>query len=421
MKLDRRSLFAALTGAGLAASAPAAAQETAKDAARPAWLDRLRGGFGDGRRPLTIDLAAGPRGPGWDWLVAEGRKARFFAFGEEHGLAQVPVLVRALAKALKPDRLILEISPPIAEDLDQAARGGMDGLTAYFRNHPPGPAFYTMAEEARMLADVRAALPGKDQRIWGLDYEVTMDRRLIARLKPKAPASAAKPLSALEAASNAGWARFAASNNFGDTFCFGGDPALVEAVMAAWPKPDPASAEILETLLQTLRTNRAYLDKRYFDSNAIRADFNRGAFVRQWRAAARKPRALFKFGAGHMVRGRSMTEVYDIGNLLAETAALEGETSFHLLVIPGPGGRQAAFNPTSWTYEDVPADSLEGLGLSPLADLLLPDASTLVDLRPLRRFMSGSVTAATDARLARVVHGFDAVLFVAGSTASKGL
>ena len=423
MKLDRRSLFATLAGASLAAAAPAVAQTPAPAPAapKPTWLDRLKGGFRDGRMPVAIDLNGGVSGAGWDWLLAEGAKASFFAFGEEHGLAQVPVLVRELATALKPDRLVLEISPPIAEDLDQAARGGMAGLTAYYRDQPPGPAFYTMAEEARMLAAVRAGMPGKSQRIFGLDYEVTMDRRLIARLKIKAPASAAKPLAALDAASQAAWTKFGTSKNFGDIFSFGGDPALVEAVIAAWPKPDRDSAEILDTLLQTLRTNRAYIEERYFESNAIRADFMKASFIRQWRAASPKPRMMFKFGAGHMVRGRSPTEVYDIGNLLAEAATLEGGGSFHLLVIPLNGGRQAAFNPATWTYEDVPVSTIEEMALEPLAELALPQGSTLVDLRPLRRFMSGSVTAKADARLARVVHGFDAVLLVRDSVASKGL
>jgi hypothetical protein len=420
MTLDRRSLFA-LAGAGLAAPAFAAAPAAAQEPPKPTWLDRLKGGFKDGRMPVAIDLDGGVTGAGWDWLVAEGAKARFFAFGEEHGLAQVPVLVRELARALKPDRLVLEISPPIAEDIDQAARGGLDGLKAYYRDQPHGPAFYTMAEEARMLAAVRAALPGKDQVIWGLDYEVTMDRRLIARLKARAPVSAAKAVAALDAASQAAWAKFGTSRNFGDTFCFGGDPALVEAVMAAWPRPDRASGDILETLLQTLRVNRAYMEERYFQSNDIRAQFMRASFARQWRAASPKPRVLFKFGAGHMVRGRSMTEVYDIGNLLSETATLEGGHSFHLLAIPLDGGRQAAFNPATWTYEDAPVSTIGEMGLEPLAELALPQGSTLVDVRPLRRFMSGSVTAKADPRLARVIHGYDAILLVRGSTASKGL
>ncbi|WGM38183.1 hypothetical protein [Caulobacter sp. NIBR1757] len=418
MKLDRRSLFATLAGAGLAAATPAMAQEPPKTT----WLDRLKTGFKDGRLPVAIDLNGGVSGAGWDWLLAEGAKASFFAFGEEHGMAQVPVLVRELAIALKPDRLVLEISPPIAQDIDQAARGGVEGLKAYYRANPPGPAFYTMADETRMLAAVRSALPGKKQLIWGLDYEVIMDRRLIARLKAKAPASAKAALAAVEAASQAGWATFATTKNLSKVFTFAGDPALIEALIAAWPSPDRDSADILETLLQTLRTNRAYTEERYFQSNAIRADFMKASFVRQWRAASPKPRILFKFGGGHMVRGRSMTEVYDIGNLLAETATLEGGSSFHLLVIPLNGGRQAAMNPTAnFAYEDVAVSTIEEMALEPLAELALPQGSTLVDLRPLRRFMSASVTAKADARLARVVHGYDAILLVRDSVASKNL
>ncbi|HYE46557.1 MAG TPA: hypothetical protein VEA44_12390 [Caulobacter sp.] len=418
MTIHRRMLFAGLAGAGLAAAAPAPAQDQTK----PALREKLRKAVLEQRRPLAID-GTGVSGPGWDWLVAEGRAAHAFALGEDHGIAQVPVVAGALMKALKPagySRMALEISPPVAPELDHAARRGLEGLKAYYRQHPPGPAFYTMDAEARMLAEVRRAFPDQGPMFWGLDYEIVMDRRLIARLKSKAPPRAHPALAALEKASRDAWAAFEAQRNPGLLFCFSGDPALVSAVQAAWRRPDPASAEILDTLRQSLVINQHQTARRYFQSNAARAAFNRANLVRRWRTEG-GPKTLFKFGAGHMVRGRSMTEVYDLGALIPEAAALAGGTSFHLLAISGPGGRRAVFNPVAWTYDDTPSEGMAEMGLGFMSDLVFPQGSTLVDLRPLRPLMPGSVTETASPTLSRVVHGFDAVLLIGGATASKAL
>ena len=429
MTLDRRGLLTGLGLAGLAAAATPAAAQTpapAPAAPKPTLAQRLAAEAPKHQQSMDFDGRSWS-GPGLDWLAAEGAQAQFFLLGEEHGLAQVPALVGQLLPALKTagySRLGLEVSPPTARALDTAAAGGIDGLKRYFAEVGKGPAFYTMKEEARMLAAVRAAFPGKSPLLFGLDYEIILDRPFIAALKARAPASARAPLAALEAASLATWAAYAETKNISKIFCFSGDPALVEAVMAAWPHPDPASAEILETLHQSLIINGHYSAGRYFLSNDSRAQFNRANWARLWRdetAAGRRPRAFFKFGAGHMVRGRSMTEVYDIASLVSETAALMGSHSFHLAVVPLDGGRQAVLNPETITYGEAPVETVAEMGLEPLASLVPPSGSMLFDLRPLRRLMSASVTATADPRLTRIVHGYDAVLFVRGATPSGNL
>jgi len=428
-KLDRRDLLTGLGLAGLAAAATPAAAQTptpAPAAPKPTLAQRLAAEAPKHQQAMTFD-GRNWSGPGLDWLVAEGAVAQFFLLGEEHGLTQVPALVRQLLPALKPagySRLGLEVSPPTARALDKAAADGLEGLKRYFTQVEKGPAFYTMREEAQMLAAVRAAFPGKQPLLFGLDYEIILDRPFIADLKARAPASARAPLAALEAASLASWAAYAQTKDIGKIFCFSGDPALVEAVTAAWPDPDPASAEILETLHQSLIINDHQTAGRYFLSNDSRAQFNRANWARLWRAetaAGRQPKAMFKFGAGHMVRGRSMTEVYDIASIVAETAALLGGHSFHLAVVPLAGGRQAVLNPQTITYGEVAVETVAEMGLEPLAALADPTGSTLQDLRPLRRLMSASVTATADPRLARVVHGYDAVLFVRHAAPSGNL
>ena len=61
------------------------------------------------------------------------------------------------------------------------------------------------------------------------------------------------------------------------------------------------------------------------------------------------------------------------------------------------------------------------MGLEPLAALAFPDSATLFNLEALRPRLPASLTRTADPRLARVVHGYDAVLLVPGATASGPL
>ncbi|MBA4000514.1 hypothetical protein [Brevundimonas sp.] len=421
MSIHRRAMLGS-TAAALAASSVRARTP----AAQPALEDRLAEAARAARHRLDHD---GVRfsGPAWDLLLDQGRQAQFFLLGEAHGIAENPKLAAALYAALAPtgyEKLAIEVSPPMAAELDAAAEGGVDGLRALFADPGAQVAFFGMAEEAALLADVRRVAPAGRPVLWGLDYEVGADRRLIARLEeaPKPPAAAAA-LATLAAASAGSWARYAETGSPQHIFSFGGDPALVRAVRDGWPGVDPHSGWILDTLEETLEINRLWVAQRGYESNARRARFNRANLIRYWqaeRAEGRAPRVMFKFGAGHMVRGLSPTAVFDIGTLAPEIAATVGGESYHLLVLPGAGSQVANFDPTVWSYRPGPGGAY-GEGLEPILDQALPDAWTLIDLRPLRPLIPGHRLTAAGTELSRLVHGFDAVLVMSGSTPSTNL
>ena len=420
--VTRRSLLTA-AGLSVAASALPAAAPAPVSAAPAPLLDRLVAAARDHRMPMPF--AKGRfSGPGWEKLVAEGRAAHFFLIGEEHGVAEVPRLVAQLASALKPagyERLAIEVSPPIAEMLEGAAAGGYAGIERFIRANPPGVAFYAMREEARLLAEISAA---GGYRLWGLDYEVMGDPLLVERLRGAAPAAARAAVEALRTAATEARARLLATRDFRNIFAFSGDPDLVRAVRRVWPTPDAASAWILDTLEETLEINKLWVGGQGWASNARRAAFLRSNLRRYWlaeKAAGRAPRALFKFGASHAARGRSATEVYDIGEFAPAIAELEGGRSFHLLVGAGVGAQQAIFDPATLGYVAAPADPSIGFGVAPLAGLADPAVPTLIDLRPLRPMLSARQAKTADADLVRAIHGFDALLVLSGSTPSTGI
>lgn len=354
-------------------------------------------------------------GPGWDMLVKEGRAAEFFLIGEEHGTSEIPVLSGHLFEALRSggyNRLAIELSAPVASDLDAAARDGLDGVRRYCATYAPGPAFYSWKPEAELLAKVRATVPSGQQAIWGLDYEVLGDRQLIERLRARAPASARPALDRLDQASRAGYAAWKAEKDPGKLPMFALDPKLIYDIRDGWNAPDADSAQIIEVLAETLEINEAQ-KRSGWESNRRRADFNRKTLVRYLAEAKPTDRVMFKFGSTHAMRGVSWTGVFDIGSLAAEAAALRGGKSFHLLVGGGVGATHGSLNPVDMSVMSQPAEMLSPVfGLQFLMDVMPQTGLGLLDLRPLRALASSSarLTELNNPEAVRIIHGFDMLL-----------
>lgn len=405
----------------------AACNALADESGQPAVGQQIQAAAAEHRLRLDFD---GKRfaGPAWDRLVAEGKAARFFLIGEEHGIAENPKLAAQLFTELSPHgytNLAIEISPTMAWLLDRAlAANGLEGLRELFSQPGGEPAFFGMVEEAEMLATVRATAAEGELVLWGTDYEVAGDRQLLGLLeRADKPAAADAALQAVTAASASSWAEYAKTGSPQFIFSFAGDPALVGAVRAAWPEPDPRSAVILNTLEKTLTVNDLWVQGRGWESNAARAALQRENFLRYWRAARKRgesPKVMAKYGASHMVRGLSQTGVYDLGSLLPEIAATDGGHSFSIMVLPGAGTSIAGLNPSTWTYEPQPVDGSYLNGLEPLTAAAFDDAFTLIDLVPLRS-VAGMNRGSLDDELFRIIHGFDMLLVMSGSTPSGEL
>ena len=156
MPIHRRAMLGA--SAAMLAAPSVRAQGPATELA-----ERLAEAARGARHRLDYD-GARFSGPAWDLLVERGRAAQFFLLGEDHGIAENPRLAAALYAALAPagyEKLAVEISPPMAAELDAAVTAdGVDGLRRLFADPGAQVAFFGMAEEAALLAAARAAGDG---------------------------------------------------------------------------------------------------------------------------------------------------------------------------------------------------------------------------------------------------------------------
>src|SRR3954468_16508796 len=118
--LSRRTFL----GAGLASMMPL---QGLRASPPDTELERLAKAAGQSR--LALHLGDGMwSGPGWQKLLSEGREARVFMLGEDHGMAEIPSLAAQLFETLASsgyDCVSLEISDAAALQVDSALLSGV--------------------------------------------------------------------------------------------------------------------------------------------------------------------------------------------------------------------------------------------------------------------------------------------------------
>lgn len=428
MTMNRRDLLVT-SGLFLLAGTRALGQDTVPPRAQPraqgpqaSLLEALR----RNRLPLTMNDA--PAGPGWDWLLRNARDSHFTLIGEEHGVAETARLSAALFGALRPSgysRVAIELSPIIAQDIEAAARrNGLQGIMDFFAAPDTWSPMY-LREEARFLAAVVAATRGSARVLWGLDREIFSDRYLISRLEPRVPRRAREPFTRLQEASANAWAR--QRQNSGPPFLFAADPAVVSAVRAAWPDPDHESDTILRTLEESLAINAVARTGTAWASADRRAHWMRNALaarLRESRGRATPPKVMMKFGYNHMIRGANYVNIFDLGSMADEVAALDGRggRAFHILVLPGPGSRQAVLG-AGRSFVAVSSDEFDEFkaGDQRLTRVLSNAGAAgheVIDLRALRPLAMRGLEA-WNADVVRTIHGYDAAVIWKGARASS--
>jgi hypothetical protein len=374
---------------------------------------------------LSLTMTDGrPAGPGWDFLVGAAKNARFTLIGEEHGVAETAQLAAALFSALRGSgysRVAVELSPPIAQDVEAAARrNGQQGIEDFLKT-PNVFTFYNLHEEARFLADVVQTAPKNQRVLFGFDREIFNDRYLISKLEPKVPPSALSAFARVKEASTTAWAQNARTGNPDDMFILAADSGLISALRAAWPKPDPESDAVLGSLEASLAVETQERTGGVWPYMERRARLGRDNFAALVRGDSSK--LLMKFGYNHMIRGLNYFNGFDIGSMADEVAALSGERAFHILVIPGPGSQQAVLGGAG--FGPVASEGFDELraGDQRLTKVLSNANATgheVIDLRPLRRLaMRGLESWNPD--VIKTIHGYDAVVIWKGGHAATGL
>ena len=378
------------------------------------------------RRVLKFE-AGRLSGAGATFLLNEAKAAQFFLIGEDHGIAEMPELTAALFQDIYPfgyRRLAVEAGPITARQLTKlaAAPDAAAAFGAFNRENPFALPFFYWREEAAMLATVMKTTKGANDTFWGLDQEFVVSPKLhFKRLVEIAPDKQAKDVAGgyYEQTRTEVERMIKAKNPSLNFFAAAKDEDFKRLNDAFKPKPGSEAAEILAELKVSWEIYAQIFSGRGYESNAQRSQLMKTHFTRYYRAALSRektpPKALFKFGANHVRKGRNYTNVYDLGNFTAELAAFNGLPSFHLLVV-GASGTQNGYLPFLGNDADrkKPINVAEAFSFFDAKPLVAAagDGWSVLDLRPLRPLLHGGKLGPLPKGLADLIWGFDAVLVI---------
>jgi hypothetical protein len=182
---------------------------------------------------------------------------------------------------------------------------------------------------------------------------------------------------------------------------------------------------ILRTLEESLAINTVARTGTAWASAERRAQWKRNnlaAQLREERARGSTPKVMMKFGYNHAIRGANYVNIFDVGAMTDEVAALSGERAFHILVLPGPGSRQAVPG-AGRSFTSVSSDEFDEFraGDQRLTRVLSnanASGHEVIDLRALRPLAMRGLEG-WNSDVVRTIHGYDAAVIWKGAHASS--
>ena len=357
--------------------------------------------------PLTITEHGFESGEATDLLMDAVKTSQFILIGEQHGIQEIGQFTRhiySVAQEQDYRHLALEVSPFMAENLEQRVKQGIDSLMAFDRRFPYSIPFYGNNSDFPML---QHGLEKEGSDFWGLDQVFIVEpRSLFGKLEQLATTQDAKALAkkyrqmAEEKVTAA-----MQSGKFDEIILFQLSEDDFGALRQSFPKEKHLlPSQIIDQMQKTRNIYQAWFDGRGYDNNYERIQLMKDNFFQYYHSAVMGgeaiPKVLFKFGSNHMQRGLTPVNVFDLGNMANELATQNGLHSVHILINGLKGethhplqGKQAFDQ-----WEDLdPHFQIALEGVRPSSNW------QLIDLRPLRQMRLKEA----DADLKRIIFGFD--------------
>jgi hypothetical protein len=287
-------------------------------------------------------------GPGADFLMRATASAQFVLAGESHDDHDTPLFDLALLGLLHRvhgfDHVVVEQDPLGIEAILQPPLRGDAAKIGQFLHRYPTLLGFASDQDLEFLAGASNMIAGPEP-IWGVE-QAQSPVRYFELLAPLAPTAAAHDMD--EALLAHARKLEPTRADFGK-FLWGDTTALdrLHALQAAYHAPAGSRADILLTGLVKSAEIYGY-DRRARQgepvglyNNTVREAWLKNGFIAHYRLVAAEgggmPKAFFKFGANHVVRGLNFTGAYSLSTFAHELAIYEGAEAYGIEILPVGG------------------------------------------------------------------------------------
>ncbi|MDU0370274.1 hypothetical protein ACFPAF_07725 [Hymenobacter endophyticus] len=360
-------------------------------------------------------------GPGWEKLQQDIRQSTVVLLGEDHGMAQIPPFVQAVAEVLQPKVYVAEIDRYQAQDLTRlVAQPGLP--SAFLQQYPMSLSFYSWAEEfelARALRTRNTTIVGIDQlgfasvgRTLALMADKTKSKTTRAYLRQQSAALQARDRAALVA------------GNYGGVSINGLRPTLLDSLRLLTRTESPQVRQLLQDLEASEAIFRVNIAGKP-GGHQTRINLMKRNLLQELQpyqlAGQPLPPMLFKFGAYHLGRGRSIWgDIYDVGNLAVNLADAHDQKTLHIFVIGKQGQQVQGQNPDDFSKNAAKYSNVDAAMVLPFMAATPAGATWQVfDLRPLRRAMLYKAMPVASQELQATILGYDYMVIIPETTASR--
>ena len=365
---------------------------------------------------LGVDDHGGLSGPGGEILLARLPDAQFILYGEDHGFADSPIVLRALAHEARTygfRHLVVEVGPLTTRLVERTLqKDGVPGVHALVHESPLAIPFLCLKEDDQLVSDFLGRDAKGQPYLWGVDQEFigspAIHLQTLVTLAPNAAARAhAQQLLTEE--------KDAAAKGAQDKFLMVRFHESDFDALAAEFKGSADAQAIIAQLKESAAIYQLWMGGHNYENNARRARLLARNFLADYRAAAEhEPKVIFKMGVEHVALGTTTVNTIDLGTLATSIARANDKSALRIMFLP-MGGHNRAFAPKPGdptTVENYDSDEAKeffaAIGLDRAQ--VKPTQWTLVPLEPIRQSLDTKGIEALKPFARFALLGFDYVV-----------
>jgi len=361
------------------------------------------------------------QGEGWDKIKLQAESHKYFLIGEDHGLAEVPLLTKHLIQHVNYELFVTEIDSVTAALSKQLTSQTKAQIDSFHKHNPSALSFYSAKEEFELLGE----LAKSNADVWGLDQVSLFSTGIVLRrLSELCQSKEAKMLTAdLANLSDQLFNEATRTANYDTLFMFSSKQQVFDQLRKALQNESLEAKSIFNDLEMSWKIYNGVGGANYH--TRIRGMKSKLLSYHLDRASngKRYDKVLYKFGAYHVRKAESIFGIYDVGNFVFNIAEAEGASSYHLMVVGKKGEMNTFFLTEGMESVSFDITDKESAlhGLLPLADLVDEKNWAFFDLAPLRRLMRKGELVVENTFLKKTLNGYDGLVIIPEATASVGL
>lgn len=348
-------------------------------------------------------------GKGWEKVIQAAKKHKYFLIGEDHGFAEVPIFTKAITKKVDYQVFVSEVDSVTAYLMQELSKKNAAAIQKFHQQNPSALSFYSAAEEFEL-----ARFLGKQgAKFWGLDQVSPFSTGLVLnQLAQQTSSKKVKALALKLSKKSDNLFKIATKTGKFDTVFIFSTPKATLDQLEKVCADENAKVKALVYELQT--SWKIYKKEGHRRRIAHMKQKLLNYYFAHRSNLLRTSKVLFKFGANHAARGKSLLSSYDIGNLLTSLAHAENEQSYHLMII-GKAGVMNTFLPIKKMNQskfDIAHKKHPLRGLKPFYNDLKEGNWAFFDLKSIRKKLNKKRVFVKNKILERVLQGYDGLIII---------